>query len=738
MRLIVVSNRLPVTVVEGKDTLSFQESAGGLVSGIRSYLHLSQFSEPMPAESNYVWVGWPGGAVPEKETGNVREALLRDYNSYPVFLSAKVMDKFYFGFCNRTIWPLFHYFPTYATYDYDNWAVYERVNATFRDAVIEVARPEDVIWVQDYHLMLLPEMIRQKIPAARIGFFLHIPFPAFEIFRLLPSDWRRRILNGLLGSDVVGFHTYDYTEYFLRCVSRIMGYDTDMGRILVGQRVVRADTFPMGIDYDRFKEAGRNPETRRETKKLRKSLGVPKVVLSIDRLDYTKGTLNRLYGFELLLQESPEWRGKIVLALVVVPSRQGVEDYLRTKRQIDELVGRINGTYGTLEWTPAVYQFTTLSFGPLVTLYNASDVALVTPLRDGMNLVAKEYVATRADETGVLILSEMAGAAKEMGEAIIINPNDIGEITQALRQALAMPTSEQISRNRIMRSRLKRYDITRWADDFIQVILRVKAEQANLSARLITPDVKKHLIEDFRRAPKRLFLLDYEGTLIPLPRDPRMAKPGERVMAILQRLSQDQTNEVVVISRMGRGTLQKWFGHLKIALVAEEGIWTREPGRHWRMVQPLNNEWKRAVVPILEVHADRLPRSVIEEKEYSVTWSYRNADPELASVRASELMDSLVAFTANVGVQVFQGDKEIEVRSGAVNKRIACLRLMGRREYDFVLAAGDSASDEDVFKAIGHAAYTIRVGLKQSHARFNLLDPGEVRKLLEDLASAEG
>ncbi len=734
MRLIVVSNRLPVTVAEEDDGISFRESAGGLVTGLSSLLSPRQDHGNERLE--YAWIGWPGTAVPDREKAHVRDLLLQKFHSHPVFVSVRSMDKFYLGFCNRTIWPLFHYFSTYAVYDSEYWTQYKRVNELFRDAVLEVARPDDVIWVQDYHLMLLPGLIRQRLPEARIGFFLHIPFPSFETFRLLPGDWRRQILIGLLGSDVVGFHTHDYTGYFVRCISRILGYDTDMGRILVGQRVVKADTFPMGIDFRLYNEAGKSGETRDSARELRKSLGTSKVVLSIDRLDYTKGTLNRLRGYELFLEENPDWRGNVVLALVVVPSRVGVEDYVRTKRQIDELVGKINGTYGTLRWTPVVYQYTSLPFPELVTLYSASDVALVTPLRDGMNLIAKEYVAARANKTGVLILSEMAGASQEMGEAITINPNDVGEITAAIKQAVTMPKDEQITRNEIMQTRLRRYDVHRWAEDFIQSLLRTKAEQANLAARMITPDVNEYLIGDFLRAEKRLLLLDYEGTLTPVARQPQLAKPDEQSLRILDLLSQDRKNEVVLISRRKRSTLQQWFGHLNIGLIAEDGVWVKEPGGRWSIVQPLSNQWKRAVLPILEMQVDRLPGSFIEEREYSAVWNYRNANTELASVRASEVMDALVAFTANVGVQVLQGHKDIQVRSGAVNKGTACLHLIGRKEFDFVLAIGDDATDEELFRAVAQSAYTIRVGLAQSLARFNLPDTPDVQKLLDDLASA--
>ena len=734
--MVIVSTRLPVTVAREAEKLSFRPSVGGLVTGLNGYLRSLQDS--VSEVTGYIWAGWPGTAVSDQEKALVRRRLLRKFNCYPVFVPAKSMDEFYLGFCNSTIWPLFHYFPSNTVYNADFWTQYGRVNEMFRDAVLEVAEPEDIIWVQDFHLMLLPGLLRKELPSAKIGFFLHIPFPGYELFRLLPNDWRRSILNGLLGADVVGFHTHDYTQYFLRCVARILGLDNDMGRIILGERMVRADTFPMGIDFGRFHEAASQPATRRRGKALRRRLSTSKVVLSIDRLDYTKGTLHRLRAYELFLEENPDWRGQVVLVLVVVPSRAGVEDYQRTKQQIDELVGKINGVFGSVQWTPIVYQYTALPFSQMVDLYGASDVALVTPLRDGMNLIAKEYLASRADKTGVLIISEMAGAAKELGEAVVVNPNDIEGIAGALKLALTMPEEEQVMRNEIMQNRLRRYDVVKWAADFIKALLRAKPEQANLAARLMTHGVRGNMVTDFLRAQRRLFLLDYEGTLIPTLRPPQTAKPDGNILTLLDRLAQDPRNEVILISRLDKQTLQTWFGHLRIGLVAEQGVWIKEALASWKMVQPLSNDWKRAVVPILEMHMDRLPGSLLEEREYSVVWNYRNADTELASVRAGELMDALVAFTANADLQVTQGIKDIQVRNASVNKGTACLHLMGPKRFDFVLAAGDDVTDEELFKAVAQTAYTIRVGMAQSNARFNLPDSAELQRLLEPLSDAAG
>jgi trehalose 6-phosphate synthase/phosphatase len=731
-RILIVSNRLPITVEEKEGELKFQISAGGLVSGLSAYLDSLKGSSF--TQFDYIWVGWPGTVVKDRLKEELRLKALTEFNACPVFLSEKSMEKFYQGFCNKTIWPLFHYFPSYAVYDEDYWIQYQRVNEIFCDAVMEIVKPDDVVWVHDYHLMLLPKLIRERMPDIAIGFFLHIPFPSFEIFRLLPGKWRREILEGLLGADLVGFHTHDYTQYFLRCVLRILGYEHNMGQIMVGDHMVKSDTLPMGIDFQRFCNATSSPQVQEEKDKLRKALPNSKVVLSIDRLDYTKGILSRLRGFEAFLEKNPQWHDRVILVLVVVPSRIGVEHYQQMKRQIDELVGKINGRFGSINWTPILYLYKFLPFHPLIALYCLSQVALVTPLRDGMNLIAKEYIATRLDKTGVLILSEMAGASKELGEAIIINPSNIDEIAAALKEAMEMPEEEQIRRNEVMQTRLKRYDVVRWANDFIQVLLFLKGDQKRLDAKLLSPNAQAQLIKDFAKAERRLVLLDYDGTLVPFAPLPQMAKPTEETLKILKSLSRDQKTEVVLISGRDKNTLQNWFGTFDLRLIAEHGAWIKEKNEDWSMIKPLTNDWKPQILPILEMYADRLPGSLVEEKEFAIVWHYRRADPESASMRVKELVDDLVNFTANIDVQILQGSKVVEVRCAGVNKGIAGLHFISKDNFDFILAIGDDWTDEDLFKVLPETAYSIRVGLTQSHARFNLHNHIRVIELLKELA----
>ena len=728
-RLIIVSNRLPFTASQENGELVFKESSGGVATGLRTYLN--SFQSVRGDIPEYIWVGWPGNSLEGHHKDQLKSRALADFHSYPVFLSEQDMELFYHGFCNKTIWPLFHYFPTYTLFKEEHWQHYKHVNKVFCDTILEIANEGDVIWIHDYHLMLLPALLRARQKKTPIGFFLHIPFPSYEVFRLLPGTWRREILEGLLGSDLIGFHTYGYMQYFLQCVLRILGHENNLGQMSLPNCIVKADAFPMGIDFKKFHSAMDSSQVQKEKETLKKSLTEVRTVLSVDRLDYTKGILNRLQGFELLLEQNPQFHEKVVLLMIVVPSRIGVDQYEQMKKQIEELVGKINGRFGGISWTPVIYQYKNLSFEPLAALYGACDVALVTPLRDGMNLVAKEYIASRTDKSGVLVLSEMAGASKELAEAIVINPNHIQDIAQGLKEALEMPLDEQQRRNQIMQNRLQRYDVARWANDFIDRLLAMKQVNQRFDARVLPDSAKQRLLEHYQRAGRRLIFLDYDGTLVPFKPHPHLAKPGKEILTLLQSLSSSPKNSVVLISGRDKFTLQKWFGKLPLQLVAEHGTWIKEKHEDWKMLKQLASEWKQSIIPILELYADRLPGAFVEEKEYSVVWHYRAAHPEQGQLLARELTDHLVTFTANIDVQVLQGNKVIEIRNAGVNKGIAGQHLISQERFDFVLAIGDDWTDEDLFIILPDPAYTIRVGITNSHARFNLRDSGEVIALLK-------
>ncbi len=735
-RLVIVSNRLPFQVTMHEGRIEFTESPGGLVSGLRSFLDTMGTNHSPLAD--YCWVGWPGKTVDESLKAEITRKAAEEYHSHPVFLSESEMETFYHGFCNKTLWPLFHYFTSYTVYENEFWSQYQRVNEIFCDQLVTMIRPDDMIWIHDYHLMLLPRLLKSRTPNNPIGFFLHIPFPSFEVFRLLPDRWRKELLEGLLGADLIGFHTYDYTRHFFQCALRILGYEHHMGHVVLPYRRVRVDTFPMGIEFAKYAGASQLPEVRQEVASLKQSLPNVRIILSADRLDYTKGIPNRLLGFEHLLETNPQFRGNVVLLLVVVPSRIGVDHYELMKRQIEEMVGKINGKFGTIAWTPIIYQYKSLSFHPLSSLYAISDIALVTPLRDGMNLVAKEYIASRSDKRGVLILSEMAGAAKELGEAVIINPNNREEIAAAMKEALEMPEEEQARRNQIMQKRLRRYDVVRWATDFINQLCESMGHQLDIQARYLRNSHQKEMLEAYKRSARRLIFLDYDGTLISFTKSPSQAKPSERILKILNTLTTEDHAEVVIVSGRDRMTLSKWFGTMPLGLVAEHGAWLKQPAEEWKMLHDQSNQWKPQVLNILEQYADRLPGALIEEKEYSLSWHYRMADPEQSQIVARELTDHLLSFTENINLQVLRGNKVVEVRNIGVDKGRSALRWIQGVNPDFILSIGDDWTDEDLFRALPGTAYTVKVGLSQTFAKYNLHNPSDVLSLLERLhASAQ-
>jgi trehalose 6-phosphate synthase/phosphatase len=733
-RLVIVSNRLPFNVMVENGTLRFKESAGGLVSSMETFL--ASFSTRQRMPDDYLWVGWPGNTVEENLRGALRQEALRRFRSHPVFLSEEEMDRFYNGFCNKTIWPLFHYFPSYTSYQEEHWKSYLRVNEIFCEGLQEILREDDLVWVHDYHLMLLPKLLRDRGFSVPIGFFLHIPFPSYDVFRLVPVAWRREMLEGLLGADLIGFHTFEYSQNFLQSALRMLGYEHNLGQISLQTHVVKVETFPLGIDFEKFFNAASTPDVLEERKNFVASLAQSRVVLSVDRLDYSKGILNRLEGYELLLERYPALRGKVVLIMVVVPSRVMVDQYEIMKKQIEEQVGKINGKFGAVGWTPIVYQYRSLPFHSLVALYSISDVALVTPLRDGMNLVAKEYIASRTDGTGVLVLSEMAGAAKELGEAIIVNPNYREELAGALNEALEMPVEEQKRRNHFMQARLRRYNVVRWADEFIDRLGEMKVVQEKFLAKLLPNSVRQKLLQDYKRCAKRLILLDYDGTLVPLERHPHIAKPGKDLIALLQTMTDDKKNTVILISGRDKETLRHWFGPLNINIVAEHGVWIRECESGWVLLKQQTNDWKPSVLPIMQMHADRLPGSFVEEKDYSLAWHYRAADPEQAQTIVGELADNLVNFIATIDLQVLRGNKVIEVRRAGINKGTAAMHWLARNNHDFVLAIGDDVTDEDLFSALPENSYSIRVGVANTLAHFNVRDSREVIRLLESLVKS--
>lgn len=728
MRLIVVSNRLPVTISPSGE---IRESVGGLATAMKSFLGAVNGGRELGLEE-VVWVGWSG--VPsERESNDLRERL-RGMGLEPVPLSSEEVEGFYEGFSNSTLWPLFHGFSEYATYEEKHWRAYRGVNEKYARAVVALARPGDLVWIHDYHLMLAPAIVREAAEVG-VGFFLHIPFPPAELLQLLPSEWRREILEGLLGSDLVGFHTYEYSANFSRSVVRFLGYKVEMGAIAVGHRRVRVGVFPIGIDFDRFYNSSQDPSVVEEMAKLREMLGRAKVVFSIDRLDYTKGVLRRVAAWERFLREHPEWRGRAVFVLVVVPSRTGVPMYEEMKRQIDREVGRINGELGELNWVPIVYLYRFIPSPTLMALYNIADVALITPLRDGMNLVAKEFVASKRDCRGVLILSELAGASKELAEALVINPNDVGGTAEAIAEALSMSEDEQCRRIRAMQERLRMRDVVRWGTDFIYSLISAKSarEEVEKALRYMEELSVDKLKSDFAKAKRRLMLLDYDGTLVPHYPYPHMAVPDGDLLELLSRLAALPETAVYVVSGRGRDFLDGWLGRLPVGLVAEHGFFLKHPGGEWKSLGKVDPSWRQYAKGIMEDFASNVPGSFVEVKEAGIAWHYRNADETIAEKAVVELIDALSNALAGSGLSILRGKKVVEVRPAGYTKGTAAKMLLDELSPDFVFVAGDDETDEGMFEVAPQSAYTVKVGPGPTLAKFRVGDYRGLRSLLEQL-----
>ena len=455
-RILIVANRLPVTFKSQGDEISVELSAGGVATGLRG-----------PHErSGGKWIGWPGSV--SKLSSGQKELLgakLDELKTVPLYLTDKEVHRYYEGFANGALWPLFHYLLDKVHFDARDWRTYHKVNERFADLVAEHYQDGDMIWVQDYQLMLLPGMLRARLPGAHIGFFLHIPFPSSEVFRLLP--WREDILEGLLGADLIGFHTLSYARHFSTTLLRQLGIESHVDRIEHDGREIHVGAYPMGIDARDFSERAEADDAQAVARQIRDKNRDCQVLLGIDRLDYTKGVPDKLMILEHLLAQNPALRGKIKLVQVAVPSRTGIPAYEAFRRSVDEMVGRINGRFGTPDWVPIHYLYRSLKPHEIVAMYKAADVMLVTPLRDGMNLVAKEFVACRNDETGALVLSELAGSAAELGEAVRVNPYDVDGTARRILETLSMDPDEQKQRMRAMRHTVMTYDVHHWAESFL-------------------------------------------------------------------------------------------------------------------------------------------------------------------------------------------------------------------------------------------------------------------------------
>jgi trehalose 6-phosphate synthase len=465
--VLVVSNRIPVTLKRSPSgSYQYNMSSGGLVTALQGLKKTSTFQ----------WFGWPGWEVPEEEQAQVTKDLDEKFNSTPIFLTDEIAELHYNGFSNSILWPLFHYHPGEMNFDEQAWAAYNEANQKFAEEIIKHVKDGDVVWVHDYHLMLLPELLRieigkRGIKDVKLGFFLHTPFPSSEIYRILPV--RQEILKGVLSCDLIGFHTYDYARHFLSSVERVLGIKTLPNGVEFNGRYVNIGAFPIGIDVDNFTDELKKESVIERVKTLKEKFNGVKIIVGVDRLDYIKGVPQKLHAFEVFLAEHPEWVGKVVLVQLAVPSRGDVEEYQSLRANVNELVGRINGTFGTVEFVPIHFMHKSIPFDELASLYSISDVCLVSSTRDGMNLVSYEYIACQQELKGSLILSEFTGAAQSLNGALVVNPWNIDELSEAIYESLTLPEEKRKANHDKLFSYISKYTSAFWGENFVKELYKI-------------------------------------------------------------------------------------------------------------------------------------------------------------------------------------------------------------------------------------------------------------------------
>jgi trehalose 6-phosphate synthase/phosphatase len=722
--LINVSNRLPVTVKDDQ----INRSSGGLVAALEG-LPEDQFTTQ--------WIGWPGAAFPEPERQQqIARRLSEEYGCIPVFLSEEEATGFYEGFSNSSVWPLLHYLQIFLRYEPAWWEHYQNVNRTFAEKVLETAHDGDLVWVHDYQLMLVPAMLRQAAPNLKIGFFLHTPFPAYEIFRCHPR--RSELITGILGADRIGFHAFGYLRHFSSTVQRLLHIETGLTHISDEEHTAALGVYPIGINAPRFQETLDSKEFYQRREEFRAAHQGKRLVISVERMDYTKGILHRLEAIDHFLARSKE-NNDVRFLFVSVPSRERIEEYQQLVKEVESRVGQLNGKYATLTHTPIHFIHGSIPFVDLCALYSLADTALVTPLIDGMNLVAKEFIACQRDGAGLLILSEFAGAAEELFNAFLVNPYDSAAVAETLRKALTLPTEERRQLILPMREHVLRYDAKHWARSFIDDLVTGIANNGRTTKNNIK-EVRDQIEQALRAGRRVALFLDYDGTLREIEREPAAAAPTPAVRALLHRLSQQTNVDVTILSGRSQEDLDAFLGAYPFRLIAEHGATWRPPGqREWeRLDKNLNYAWKEKLLPILRIYQQATPGSAIEEKHSSIVWHYRKAEGEFGAWKADRLVQGLSAFTANHPIKVRHGKKMVEVTAAENNKGAAVARVLEQnRNYGAILCAGDDLTDESMFELNIPHLLTIKVGRGPTQARFRVSDPAAFRKFLDDLFNQE-
>lgn len=720
--LVIVSNRLPVSVKKTDGKLEFYMSTGGLATGLSNYTE----------RRGTKWIGWPG--LPSDDLTDAEKKRiareLKKQRCYPLFLTKKQIDEYYNGYSNGVLWPLFHDLD-HKPHPAKEWQAYRQVNGLFAEEVLRLSKPKSTIWVHDYQLMLVPRLLRRAGRDDRIGFFLHIPFPESKLFAELADA--KSLLRGILGADLAGFHTRGYTHNFLAACDDQLNLLGQGGELLVGERTVRATEFPMGIDYARFSAATRQRSSRLKARRLRRKYPGQKVIVSVDRLDLTKGLVERLKAYQTLLHDHPELHGKVTMVMIVAPSRTDIPEYKRLKTRLDKLLANIGREFGRPGWQPVDFRYETVPLDEVMTYYQMADIAFITPLRDGMNLVAKEFIASKRRNDGVLVLSETAGAAEELRDAVLVNPRKSKTMVEGLQKALTMPRRELRERARHMNDQLKEFTVQNWASNFMNTLQKPRAAKSPIITLTLTEKRTSELRAAYNQAGRRLLLLDYDGVLRNFVNDPSAATPSRQLLRLLENLSSNPLNDVVIVSGRSKKDLADWFGNLPLALAAEHGaFWRRKGGKNWHQTSHTNSKWYKEVRDLFNYYAAATPGASVEQKDASLVWHYRTASPYYSQKNLVAIRRLLKPLVKRYGLVEQAGHKVLEVHPADVSKgRVSREWLI--HDHDFLLALGDDATDEDMFAALPPHAYSIKVGRGQTAANYRLKNVDEVLSLLGKL-----
>jgi trehalose 6-phosphate synthase/phosphatase len=638
-----------------------------------------------------VWVGWPGTFIPPELCDSA--GLLLAPHGKPVFLDEEEYHGFYEQFSNRLLWPLFHNISGRLSFDRTAWHDYQRVNERFAEAVLEVVQPGDTVWVHDYQLALVPHMLRERGLDCAMGFFLHIPFPSHETYRTLPV--REEVLQGMLGADLIGFHTYEFAQHFRNSCLRVLGLDSEQETISLPSHVAHLGVHPIGVDPKEIHEFTELPAVKAELVELKQRFRGKKVVLGVDRLDYTKGIPEKLLAFEEFLSNNPSWRSRAVLIQVASPSRMGVQEYKDLKREVDELVGRINGQFGSFEHTPIVYINQTVPRARLTALYRIADVAFITPLRDGMNLVALEYIAARGETPGALVLSEFAGAASCLAGARLVNPHNASRMADELAEVVADPETSALT-FRQMKDFVCSNTAAVWADRFLEQLRKVHESQRFGAQRLHF----SHESDMCKAPPAALFLLDYAGTLHPHVPILSETAPDSRLRLLLTKLADHA--RVYVMSGQPPEVLDAWFDGIPIGLICEDGLAVKHCGADWPELAVIDRSLLEDVVePVMRDFYNHTPGSRIEHKRASLAWRFRLADPKLGPLRAKELYSQLEDLSRGSPYTVIANKRAVEVRPAEFTKTSVAEQLLKHcSDAELVFGAGNDRLDEDMFEVL--------------------------------------